>query len=122
MRSITARGRELAEDGKKRRKAMLEKMLNELREEKKDMIARREDMKAQYKLMNDDDPQKGHIWLKIRKIEDDLKTEYFKLVEDQEVDRPSVGKPKAPVVNKEYNEEKKEQQIKDEETKKKRQK
>jgi len=46
MRSITARGRELAEDGKKRRKAMLEKMLNELREEKKDMIARREDMKA----------------------------------------------------------------------------
>lgn len=45
MRSITQRGRELAEEGKKRRKEAMQNMLNELRKEKEDMVIRREDLK-----------------------------------------------------------------------------
>lgn len=49
--------------------------------------------------MADDDPQKGYTLLKIRKIEDDLKTEFYKLVEDKDPSHtPSVGKPRAPNV------------------------
>ncbi len=47
--------------------------------------------------MSDDDPSKSYTLLKIRKIEDDLKTEFYKLVEDKDPSQsPSVGKPKAP--------------------------
>lgn len=46
--------------------------------------------------MIDTDPMKTYTLLKIRKIEDDLKSEFFKMVEDDEVDQPSVGKAKPP--------------------------
>ena len=36
--------------------------------------------------------------MKMRKIEEDLKTEYYKIIEDKETDEPSVGKVKAPPV------------------------
>jgi hypothetical protein len=96
MRSYTQRGRELAEEGKIKRKAIMEKMLNELRVEKEGMIKKREEIKKEYKAMDENDPMKAYTLLKIRKIEDDLKAEYYKLVEDKEMDKPSVGKPKAP--------------------------
>ena len=107
MRSYTARGRELAEDAKKRRKEVMKKMLDELRTEKEEMIKKREDMKLIYKEMPEDNPEKYTTYLKIRKIEDDLKAEYYKLVEDREMDQPSVGKAKAPAVkSKQYEDEK----------------
>lgn len=34
--------------------------------------------------MPDDHPEKSYTLLKIRKIEDDLKTEFYKLVEDKD--------------------------------------
>ena len=43
--------------------------------------------------------------MKIRKIEEDLKTEYYKIIEDKEEDQPSVGKAKAPAPNKKFQEE-----------------
>jgi hypothetical protein len=44
--------------------------------------------------------------MKIRKIEDDLKTEFYKIVEDKEIDQPSVGKAKPPAIkSKEFEEE-----------------
>eukprot|EP00347_Sterkiella_histriomuscorum_P004474 403360327 len=97
MKSITARNRELAEEGKKRRKEIMAKMLDELKNEKQEMIERRENLKTAYKEMNDDDAQKSYTLLKIRKIEDDLKSEYYKLIEDKDPSQvPSVGKPKPP--------------------------
>jgi len=36
------------------------------------------------------------VYMKMRKIEEDLKTEYYKIIEDKETESPSVGKPKAP--------------------------
>lgn len=98
MRSITQRGRELTEQGKKQRKENMQRMLNELRTEKEEMIKKREDLKAKYKSLPDDHPEKSYTLLKIRKIEDDLKTEFYKLVEDPDPSHvPSVGKPRAPV-------------------------
>lgn len=100
MRSITQRGRELTEEGKIRRKEVMKKMLDELRGEKEEMIVRREDLKAKFKALPDDHPEKNYTLLKIRKIEDDLKSEFYKLVEEKDPSNaPSVGKPKAPNVN-----------------------
>jgi len=59
-------------------------MLNELRNEKEEMIKKREDLKVLYKNMPDDHPEKSYTLLRIRKIEDDLKTEFYKLVEDKD--------------------------------------
>ena len=84
MRSYTARGRELTEDAKIRRKEIMKKMLDELRIEKEEMIKKREDMKLVYKEMPNDHPEKYYTSLRIRKIEDDLKAEYYKLVEVRE--------------------------------------
>jgi DNA-binding MarR family transcriptional regulator len=86
MRSYTAKGRELAEEAKKRRKEVMAKMLDELRTEKEEMIKKREGMKLLYKEMPEDNPEKYTTYLKIRKIEDDLKAEYYKLVEVREMD------------------------------------
>lgn len=95
MKSITQRGRELTEEGKKRRKEAMKKMLDDLRGEKEEMIKKREDLKAQYKTLPDDHPQKSYTLLKIRKIEDDLKNEFYRLVEDKDpTQTPSVGKPR----------------------------
>jgi len=48
------------------------------------MIKKREDLKVLYKNMPDDHPEKSYTLLRIRKIEDDLKTEFYKLVEDKD--------------------------------------
>ena len=48
--------------------------------------------------MHDTDPMKTYTLLKIRKIEDDLKSEFFKIVDDEKVDQPSVGKAKPPQI------------------------
>ena len=82
----------------------MDKMLNELRLEKEEMIKKRENLKQQYKEMRDEDPMKNYTLLKIRKIEDDLKTEFYKMVSVQNEDiEPSVGKVKAPpMIKKEF--------------------
>ena len=76
----------------------MEKMLNELRAEKEEMVKKREELKKENKAMPDNHPSKAYTLSKIRKIEQDLKTEFYKIVEDQEMDKPSVGKPKAPQI------------------------
>lgn len=58
MRQYTARGRDIEEKAKKQRKDYMKKMLDELRDEKESIIKKREDLKATYKKMNDDDPHK----------------------------------------------------------------
>lgn len=40
--------------------------------------------------------------MKIRKIEEDLKAEWYKILDDKETDTPSVGKVKAPALPKQY--------------------
>jgi rubrerythrin len=98
-------------------------MFAELRGEKEDLVKKREGLKAEYRAMPDSDPQKNTLWAKIRKIDQDLQTEYFKLLEDRGEEVPSVVKPRAPensdLIRKQYKEtieeeEKRIQQIKDE--------
>lgn len=57
--------------------------------------------------MSSDDPEKTTVYFKIRKIEDDLKADYYKLIEEKQLDEPAIGKPKPPNMrSKEYLEEK----------------
>ncbi len=96
MRSYTAKAVELAEEGKKRRKEIMQKMLDELRQDKEALIKKREELKSYYKSLPDDHKEKSYTLLKIRKIEDDLKTEYFRILDEKDGEKPSVGKAKAP--------------------------
>lgn len=73
-------------------------MLEDLRKDKEELIKRRELLKIEYKGLQDGDQHKQVVYMKIRKIEEDLKTEYYKILEDKEVDEPSVGKAKAPAL------------------------
>jgi hypothetical protein len=70
------------EEGRKKRKMIMQNMLNELRKEKEEMVEKREVLKKMYKGMEDDDPMKVYTIQRIRKIEEDLKTEFYKLVTD----------------------------------------
>ena len=78
----------------------MKKMLDELRHDKEELIRKREELKALYKTLPDSDQSKQVTYMKIRKIEEDLKTEYYKIIEDKEedLDTPSVGKAKAPAL------------------------
>ena len=124
LKKIYEHGRIHTEEGKKKRKEALKQMLNELKDEKEELIKKREGLKSEYKSMPDSDPQKNTVYSKIRKIEQDLQTEYFKLLEDRGEEPPTTQKVKAgdgedDIIMKEYREQIKQeeariQQIKDE--------
>lgn len=84
---------------------MMRKMLDEMKAEKQELVGKREELKKTYKEMDDMNPSKNYTLLKIRKIEEDLQAQYFKLLEES--GEGSVGKAKAPMIkSKEYQEEK----------------
>lgn len=56
-------------------------MLSELKDEKGQLIEKREDLKKEYKEMSDQNIQKPHTLNKIRKIDQDLETEFYKQLE-----------------------------------------
>lgn len=55
IKSYTTRGRELTEEYSTRRKAQMKLMLAELQKDKEVMIKKREDLKALYKTIPDDE-------------------------------------------------------------------
>ena len=99
MKSYTARGRELTEEYRARRKEQMRRMLDDLRKDKEGLIKKRDELKQQYKNIPEGDQMKTVVYMKIRKIEMDLETEYYKILDDKnEKEAPSVQKPKAPQV------------------------
>lgn len=99
MKSYTARGRELTEEYRARRKEQMRRMLEDLRKDKEGLIKKRDELKQQYKNIPEGDQMKAVVYMKIRKIEQDLETEYYKILDDKnEKEAPSVQKPKAPQV------------------------
>ena len=106
MKSYTAHGRELQEEYRARRKEQMRRMLDGLRKDKEELIKKRDDLKQQYKNIPDSDQMKQVTYMKIRKIEQDLETEYYKILEDKdEASTPSVQKPKPPTQVKKYQDE-----------------
>jgi dynein assembly factor 1 len=69
MKSYTARGRELTEEGKAKRKEQMRRMLESLKKDKDELIKKRDDLKALYKTQSDGDQQKQITYMKIKKIE-----------------------------------------------------
>lgn len=82
----------------------MRRMLEDLKKDKEELIRKRDDLKEQYKNMPEGQ-MKQVTYMKIRKIEQDLETEYYKILEDKETDKPSVQKPKPPTQVKKYQEE-----------------
>jgi predicted nuclease with TOPRIM domain len=77
----------------------MKRMLDDLRKDKEELIKKRDELKAQYKTLQDGEQMKQVVYMKIRKIEEDLKTEYYKILGDKdEEDTPSVSKPKPPTM------------------------
>jgi hypothetical protein len=69
MKSYTARGRELQEEARARRKEQMRRMLEGLKKDKEELIRRRDELKAQYKVLSDGDQMKQVTYMMIRKIE-----------------------------------------------------
>lgn len=84
-------------------------MLDELKDEKEELIAKRAGLKAEMKSMPDSDPQKDYVYSKIRKIDQDLQTEFFKILEERGEEPPKLeqvkgGKVEDDIIMKEYRE------------------
>ena len=79
------------DEGRKRRKTALKMMLAELKDEKEEMILKREQLKAEYKALPDSDHQKNVTLAKIKKIDVDLQTEYYKVLEERGEEIPSAA-------------------------------
>lgn len=97
----------MTEEARAKRKEQMRRMLESLKKDKDELIRKRDELKAKYRTMHDDDQQKQITYMKIKKIEQDLETEYYKILEEKgEVnDTPSVQKPKAPTNVKLFQEE-----------------
>jgi hypothetical protein len=60
--------------------------------------------------MDSDHPEKLNVYYKIKKIEEDLKADYYKLIEDKPLDEPAIGRPK-PITGKKFTGEKDEAEV-----------
>jgi hypothetical protein len=58
MKSYTARGRELQEEARARRKEQMRRMLEDLKKDKEELIRKRDELKAIYKTQSDGDQMK----------------------------------------------------------------
>lgn len=101
MKSYTQRGRELTEEARAKRKEQMRRMLESLKKDKDELIRKRDELRALYRTQHDDDQQKQITYMKIKKIEQDLETEYYKILEEkgEPTDKPSVQKPTKPPAN-----------------------
>jgi len=72
LKKVYEHGRIHTEEGKKRRKEALKQMLSELKDEKEELILKREGLKQEAMSMPDSDPNKPYVYSKIRKIDQDL--------------------------------------------------
>lgn len=85
-----AEHREKMDLGRKRRKIELKNMLEELKVEKEDMVNKRTQLKAEYKALPDSDHNKNLTLARIKKIDADLQTEYYTILEQRGEEIPSV--------------------------------
>jgi hypothetical protein len=87
----------LIEKGKIARKAEMAKMMATLKGKKDQMVARRAELKDQ---LRGDEPfrkeEREKKEIEVRKIDQELKTEFYKILEEKGEDRPSVPTPEVP--------------------------
>lgn len=68
----------------------------ELKGEKLDLLKKKEELNDEYIAMKAEDPGRDHLLSRIRYYEQELNTEYFKLLEDKGEQKPVVPKPDIP--------------------------
>ena len=95
--------REHEEEGKKRRKEYLKRMIAELKDEKDEKLKKREELKEEYDNTTMEDPKRPIILSNIRQIDQELKTEFFKVLEEKGEEVPQFPKPQVPeIIEKEF--------------------
>lgn len=71
-------------------------MMAELKGEKLDLLKKKEELNEEYVAMKAEDPGRDHLLSRIRYYEQELNTEYFKLLEEKGEQKPVVPKPDIP--------------------------
>lgn len=103
--------REKWEKTREQRKQMMKRMIDELRGKKNELIEKRDALKQEYRIMLDNDPNKDKKLNEIKLVEQELRSDYIKALEErgEEVDSavPS-SKLKTDVINHEFKEQMKE--------------
>ena len=69
-------------------------MFAELRGEKLELLKKKEELQKEYDEMRADDPGRDHLLSRIRFYEQEVNTEFFKILDDKGEERP-----KPPVVS-----------------------
>ena len=99
----------LVEQSRVNRKNELKKMLNTLKGQKDEMIIKRKELREDVKAMRHDDPDREMKEIHIRKIDMELKTEFYKILEDRGEEIPSTKSGSVPTmesaqkINDDYN-------------------
>lgn len=75
----------------------MKKMMDELRGKKDAMIEQRNLLKEKYHNMSDMDQMKPATLLKVRQIDQELKTEFYKILDDRGEERPDISSTAADV-------------------------
>jgi dynein assembly factor 1 len=88
--------REHEEEGKKRRKEYMKRMIEELKHEKEGKLKKRQELKEEYDDTPVEDPQRPYILSKIRQIDDELQTEFYKVLEEKGEEIPKRPETKLP--------------------------
>jgi len=79
-------------------------MMGELRGEKLELLKKKEELNDEYEAMRAEDPGREHLLSRIRYYEQELNTEYFKLLEEKGEEKPVVPKPDIPaMINEKHN-------------------
>ena len=76
--------------GKQQRKELMQKMLNELKGEKSGLVQKMQDLKQEYHQMADTNPKKEKLYQEMRRVEQDLKSDYIRALEERGEDVASA--------------------------------
>jgi membrane-associated HD superfamily phosphohydrolase len=80
MKNATQHTYKLDAEARERKKKLMKKMFDDMRNEKNQIMAKRDQMKEEYRTMKEC-PEKDYLDLKIRKLDADLRMDYYRLLD-----------------------------------------
>ena len=82
------------DEAKKERKSIFKKMCADVNDEKKNLVEQRDQLKAQMKHLDVDSHERTVLYLKLMKVEDELKQDWFLKLKKNGGEVPkSMGRP-----------------------------
>lgn len=78
------------EKTREQRKQMMKRMIEELKGKKNELIEKRDALKQEYRIMLDSDPNKDKKLNEIKLVEQELRSDYIRALEERGEEVPSV--------------------------------